>query len=518
MPLSSIIKKRCEVCGKVAIEQSRLDLGDSRLISLECGHVYSEVAIAAANYDEVLADGRKLMPFQVETVKFLENCNARGLVAHEQGLGKTFCGAYLLRIHKTELLPCVVVTKKTIQKQWAHELVKIVDTNRIQVINSSKIPVMPGFDFYITTYDLLSYVDEQLTLLSVEPQTLIIDECQAIKNHLTVRAKSVQHFGQNIPHIIGMSGTPIKNNAGEYFTILNLLQPSRFPEFNRFLREYCDSYETMWGYKVGGLSNIERFQEVTKDFIIRKTQKEVLPDLFALKQPRKFQHVEMAGKFKNAYQQALKELEELMYSEGDNTAAGIAILGRMRQLTGLSKTVECTDLAIDHLLSTGRKLIIFAHHHGAVDLLELELNKWLRDGGYNPCVMIRAGDNGTDKVKQFSQENTPFCIASTLASGEGLDGLQAICSDMILLERQWNPANEEQVEGRLGRIGQNHPVNFIYMIAAETIDSYFTDLVEQKRSYVASALDGEVVNWNENSLLKELMEILVSKGKKVWSL
>jgi SNF2 family DNA or RNA helicase len=196
----------------------------------------------------------------------------------------------------------------------------------------------------------------------------------------------------------------------------------------------------------------------------------------------------------------------------------IAIMTKLRQITGLSKTVECVDYVTEHLLSTGRKIIVFAHHHAVVDLLENNINKWLKDGDYNPAVIIRAGDNGTDKVKLFSDSNSPVCIASTLASGEGLDGLQRICSDMILLERQWNPANEEQVEGRLARIGQERPVNFVYMIASETIDEYFTELVETKRSYVASALDGQIVNWNESSMLKELAIILTTKGKKKWTL
>lgn len=521
MALSSIIKRKCPTCNETAIEVSRLDLGTSKLISLECGHIYTENVISAGVYSSVTStDNKKLMPFQIEGIKFVENSNVRALIADEQGLGKTISAAALMKLHKEELTPAVIATKTTIKKQWMWELIRWIDSRRVQVISSSKEPAIPGFDFYITTYDLLGHVDKSLEESDITIQTLIIDECQAIKNHLTARAKAVQKLGEKVPHILALSGTPIKNNAGEYFTVLNLLQPSRFPEFNSYIRNYCDSYESAWGYKVGGLSSIERFQEATKDFIIRRTQAEVLPDLFNLRQPRKFQHVELDKKFNKAYQAGLNELDDLMYKEDDeNTStAMIAIMGKLRQITGLSKTIECVDYVTDHILSTGRKIIIFAHHHAVVDLLENKLNSWLKDGGYNPAVMLRAGDNGSDKVAKFCQVNTPVAIASTLASGEGLDGLQKVCSDMILLERQWNPANEEQVEGRLGRIGQENPVNFIYMIATETIDEYFTDLVEQKRSYVASALDGQVVDWNESSLLKELAMILVSKGKKKWTL
>ncbi len=520
MALSSIVKQNCKVCGKVAIEKSRFSLGSKKVISLECGHVTTEDTIIAKDYNFTSLDGRSPMPFQVENIKFLENCNGRGLIADEQGLGKTFSACGLLYLHQTELLPAVIATKTTLKRQWMQELFKIVQTRKVQIINSSKAIAIPGFDVYVTTYDLMEHVAESLNEHEIEIKTLIVDECQAIKNHLTARAKNIQKLAVNIPYIIGLSGTPIKNNAGEYFTILNLLQPKRFPEFTRYLRDYCDSYETMYGYKVGGLSSIDNFMEDTKDFITRKTQKEVLPDLFALKMPRKFQYVEFDKKFRKAYERGVSELEELMYREDSSSlqADKMAIRNRLRQLTGLSKAVECVDLVTDHILSTGRKIIVFAHHHSVVDLLENNLNSWLKDGGYNPCVLIRAGDNGTQRVEQFSKDNTPICIASTLASGEGLDGLQRTCSDMILLERQWNPSNEEQVEGRIGRIGQTKPVNFIYMIAGQTIDEWFTELVEQKRSYISGALDGIVTQWNENDLMKELDMKIISEGRKKWSI
>ena len=74
MPLSTIIKKNCKVCGKVAVESSRLDFGESKLITLECGHITSEEVLSAANYSSIKSsDGRSLMPFQIEGITFAEN-------------------------------------------------------------------------------------------------------------------------------------------------------------------------------------------------------------------------------------------------------------------------------------------------------------------------------------------------------------------------------------------------------------------------------------------------------------
>ena len=87
-----------------------------------------------------------------------------------------------------------------------------------------------------------------------------------------------------------------------------------------------------------------------------------------------------------------------------------------------------------------------------------------------------------------------------------------------MLERQWNPANEEQAEARTHRFGQKNAVTATYMLASGTIDEKFTELVEQKRAIVAATMDNKNIAWEQSSLVKELAAILVSTGKKKWSL
>jgi SNF2 family DNA or RNA helicase len=520
MSLSSIVKKRCPTCNKIAVEKSRINFGERKLISLECGHLIPEEAIAGADYSSVVSsDGKRLMPYQIDGVKFVEASGARCLIADEQGLGKTIQAVASLSLHKNDLTPTLIVTKTTIKLQWMWEVFRWIDTKKVQVIQTSKEIAIPGFDVYIVTYDILK---NENVFAHVELKSLILDECQAIKNHLSGRAKAVQNIAKlhNIEHIIGLSGTPIKNNAGEYFTILNLLQPLKFPEYNRYIRTYCDSYETMYGYKVGGLVNPDFFHEQTKDFIIRRTKDEVLKDLPELS--RRFHHVELKKELHSSYNKALAELEELMYADEDSQesmTATIAILTRLRQICGISKVTEAVDFTTDFLLSTDRKLVIFVHHKAVASLLEDNLNQWLKDGNYPSVLNLTAelsGDQRAQMVKTFAETNARVMIASTLAAGEGLN-LQ-FCSDAIMLERQWNPANEEQAEARFHRFGQKNNVTITYMLATETIDEYFTELVEQKRAIVASTLDNKTIEWDQNSLMKELTETLIRKGKKAWKL
>jgi SNF2 family DNA or RNA helicase len=352
-------------------------------------------------------------------------------------------------------------------------------------------------------------------------KTIIIDECQRVKNHLSDRAKAVQRIAKQTPHIISMSGTPIKNNAGEYFTVLNLTKPTLFPHYQKFLDNYCDFYSNGWGNKVGGLKDVERFHEDTKDIIIRRTKSEVLKDLPSLE--RKFHHVELDRKLNKAYAAAMQELDDMLYSDGsefEKATNTIAIMSKLRHITGISKVENCIDFVTEFLLSTDRKIVIFTHHQDVMSMLEAQLNQWCKEGDFGAVCTLHSGLDSNARarlVEEFKNNHSrKLMIASTLAAGEGLN-LQ-FCSDAVILERQWNPANEEQVEGRFHRFGQLNNVSITYMLASGTIDDYFTQLVEQKRAIVAATLDNKTIEWNQQSLMKELAEILVTKGRKAWSL
>jgi len=517
MALSSILKKKCPTCGKVAVEKSSSDLGTTKMITLECGHVIFSNTLAAVSDEIISLDGRRLMKYQLDAVAFAEKADARCLIADEQGLGKTVEAGALLALHLEQLTPAIIVTKTRVKVQMMREMMRWTKSKKVQAIFTAKEVAIPGFDIIVTTYDMLKN-PEVFSMINIK--TLVLDECQQIKNHTSGRAKAVQQLvkSHGIEHIIGLSGTPIKNHAGEYFTILNLLDPIRFPSWQRFIDVHCDSYNNGWGTKVGGLKNPDLFHEMTKDIIIRRTKAQVLPDL--PEKTRSFEYVEMDTKLNKAYGEALKELEELMYSEEANSFEAnsnkIAIMTKMREIVGVGKVDSCVDFTTDFLLSsTDRKLVIFVHHHSVQAYLEAKLNQWLAEGGYAPCLLLKSGSGG-DIGEQFRVGPNRILIASTLSAGEGLN-LQ-FCSDAIMMERQLNPANEEQAEDRFHRYGQENKVNITYMIGAGTIDDFFTELVEQKRAIMSSTLDNKKIQWDQQSLMSDLAIALTTRGKQRWSL
>lgn len=527
MKQSLILKEKCPYCGAVAVEAKRSEFLDDIWITLTCGHSIVPDKVKGSSYDIISEDGRAIRPFQIEGIKFAEQSNVRCLIGDEMGLGKTVQALGILKLHP-EIMPCLIVCKAALMFQWFGETIRWCGHEYLpQMITSSKTKIVPGFPVYIISYDLLRRLSKE-TKQTINVKTVILDECQKIKNHLSIRAKEVQLLCKDVKHIIALSGTPVMNNAGEYFTVLNLLQPITFPYYATYIRDFCDAYDNGWSAKVGGLRNADYFHELTKSFIIRRTRSEVAPELPAIS--RNFLKVELQQEFTKAYDKAQNELEDVFYNmesdkDDDGTAmlSAIEMLTKLRHIVGWNKIKPTVDFTEDFLLDTNRKITIFAHHLDVTSALIANLKEMLANNnlGHIKIAQINAQQDMEKRhsaVTQFQNDNdTRICVASTLAAGEGLN--MQFCADCIIMERQWTPAIEEQVEGRFIRIGQNaESVTATYPIALGTIDEFFTELVEQKRAIVSSTLDNKEIQWSEQSLMKDLLEIVAMKGGKRWKL
>src|SRR5574338_391838 len=170
MALSEIVKAECPQCGKIAVEESKLRIGSSVIIKLQCGHVLTHTidVLAEEKYESItFSDGAKPRPYQIEAVKFAEEANFNLIIADEQGLGKTIEVLSLFRLHPEKLLPAIICVPTTVKLQWMWEIDRICvagnPENKVkyltQVIQSGKEKAMPGFQIYIVTFDMLKKED-----------------------------------------------------------------------------------------------------------------------------------------------------------------------------------------------------------------------------------------------------------------------------------------------------------------------------------------------------------------------
>jgi SNF2 family DNA or RNA helicase len=557
------LKTKCDKCGKTAESEREFIIGSKTMLRLKCGHMILKEQLketkSAANLESL--DGKKPYPFQVSGIDFIGKSGGRALIADEMGLGKTIQA--LGAINTFDMWPCLIITKSTLTTQWQHETIRWCGPEFIPYhLEDSKTPLIPGFRVYVISFDLIRRfsegkrkkklnddeldevlaVDKKATgnrlieqLKAANIKTIIIDECQAIKNPQSTRTAEVRALCAEVENVICLSGTPIKNNASEYFPVLNILKPEMYPNFNRFIYNDCEAYKSGFGWKVGGLRFPKEFLERTKSFIIRRERAQVMPDLPAI--TRNYQFCDLSKEVEQAYKATFQKFaaefdeDDKSFESSGNT---LAYLSKMRHLTGLSKIDPCVDFCMEFLGGTSRKLTIFVHHKDVGSLLEAKIKSLTEELGLHAPLMLTSDLSPEARagiVESFMRDSDfipegpgharkpqpRILIASTLASGEGLN-LQK-CSDCIMLERQWNPANEEQAEGRFIRIGQlAEAVTATYFVAVGTVDEFFAEIVEQKREYVSKSLSGESIKWDESSIIRELASVLMQKGGKKWGL
>ena len=343
------------------------------------------------------------------------------------------------------------------------------------------------------------------------------NESSATMRHYTHCNKCASSFSQSAQKdvldeterkklgLILLSGTPIKNRADEYFIPLNLLRPGVFTSLTQFRRQwlqqdpYSGKYNRFLPYK------FDEFEYQTRNFIIRREKNQVL-SLPPFR--RAFETILIDDpKIKLAYNQ---ELAKLAYNAAKSNLSFFDVqenLMTLRRITGMAKTqfaIEYVDVFLDTVEK--EKIAIGVHHEGVRDRLYYAL----QERGFNPLKL--SGEDNAERKNQIVQDFTRdpqkrVLVVNMLAGGVGLN-LQ-VCNNVLILERQWNAADEEQFEGRFHRQGQVAPVLAEYMIAKGTIDEYFSALVENKRQVCGETLDG----WDfmsDSNALRDLVDQTVS--------
>ena len=143
----------------------------------------------------------------------MEQMEGRVLIASEMGLGKTIQSLAWLQLHP-EKRPAIIVVPASLKLNWEKEAKLWMSPEpNIQILFGKKMPESIIGDIIIINYDILPTWLEQLQ--RIKPQVLVLDEIHYVKNNKTHRTKAVKALGKDIPHILGLSGTPIVNRPVE---------------------------------------------------------------------------------------------------------------------------------------------------------------------------------------------------------------------------------------------------------------------------------------------------------------
>lgn len=539
------IQVRCPVCSVKTDIKWQLPLVTKIRVQYGCGHRSDVDKIE--EFDDrleiVALDGNKPFKYQLERIHRVEGNNGKFLHGDQQGVGKMVMCILFLRLHP-EAFPALIVCKARNRMQWLKHLIIWGGSTEI---NGKQIPNIiprildgprhaPDFsasDTYITSWDSL-IVKERGKDAIIAPwiaerkdqiKTLILDEFQMMKNHEAGRTKAALLLGDGRPYLQGSSGTPVKNHGGEFWPILHLFRPDKFPSQEGFDRDFVAEEWDNFGKKYrGGIkkSRKQEFNEILKPFYDRFELADVQPDLPRVF--RQFDFMDLEDKFKEEYaREQAKFMEAYAMHEAGGRSFGTwsavsESLFKLKHIVGVAKVDSVVEQVEEFMDSSPDKVAIYHHHTDVGQLYWTHFSRICKERGLPPPVRVTAEMNdhqADDAIQRFTEGDAPLGIFRILAEGEGLN-LQA-SGDVWITERQFNPANEEQVEGRFPRPGSKHDkVRVRYPTAVGTVDEVLTEMVENKRRFCHQTYGKAEIAWQEGTTMKDLAALLATKGMKSW--
>ena len=443
----------------------------------------------------------------------------RALLGDRRGLGKTLSSIIWRRVHKVKR------TLVCLRKEVAHDFVKELYLREPNVLvynlvgkNSSDrkfaAMLLKNKEEYIVVTNIESWRRDRHNvtreILEIPYDGVILDEAHHIKSSGKATALGFFRLVEVIPKVLELTGTPIKNRPQEIFSLLHALYPSMFPTERNFLYDYCILVApNKWMFSERGVVNL--VAKIDAFYLARGPEdigREVPP-------PRRIEYV---LDFENypAQKQAYKDMAERAMAVLNNgeilpVVSQLAIMTRQAQLVSwpdgivfkykdefgrervapplnVKESVKidwATDL-IQELTEEGERVVLFSRFKPAV----YELRDRLQELGLSVAVIT--GDEKKNKgeifddfdLKTADPENYKYqvllCTYQTVGESANFNAAR----HMILLDRFWNPGNDDQAIGRIDRINSVDQATIHLPQVESTIDEYMIELIEEKYNMV----------------------------------
>jgi SNF2 family DNA or RNA helicase len=445
----------------------------------------------------------QLWAHQLETADRFERM-PRVLTGWWMGTGKTLFGIErdlrfrsIYRKHNPDYpFRTLIVAPSAVHRNWLDALVKETDLS-VRHMNPKKRELFfeNDSDYYLMHWEALIKLVERTGKAKVmnpikEVKLLgfshvILDEAHRIKNKDAQRTKAAKHLGIRLA--TDMTGSPVPNKPQDLWSLLNHLYPKQFNSYWAFVKRYMD-IDYSGPYIQIGAPNKHWYEDRTKlleDFVSIIEDKD-LPHLGITKPTYTTLTCTLSGKQRTAYKAMEKDMLAWVEDHlGDESPlavnAVIAQLIRLQQFaigymvqTGTNKEggpifkmdlpAAKLELIKEFISDTDETFVIFSQFSQPLELLEKMLPD---DVALYTGRNVKTRDANLERFKNGYQK----VIAMTYGTGgEGIDGLQHVCRNIIQIDKAWAPSANDQAIGRIRRYGQTKPVN-VYLIEAEdTID------------------------------------------------
>ncbi|MEP6888309.1 MAG: DEAD/DEAH box helicase [Nitrospirales bacterium] len=463
-----------------------------------------------------------LRPYQQDGygwLAFLYGHRFGACLADDMGLGKTLQVICLLAAIKEGLVrapthvrgPHLVVVPTSLLFNWEQELARFAPELKVRVYSGGErtLDAEDG-EVVLTTYGLIRRHIDALERTAFH--VIVFDETQAVKNIHADTTGAVRRLKGHFT--VAMTGTPLENHLGEYFSVIDLCLPGLLGDYDRFKAELKRVQ--------GGV--LDRLLRRTRPFILRRTKAQVLHDLPAKIESEVF--LDLTDRQKALYRQTVAQIRstvEEAYQTKTSAQAQIIALTAILKLRQIclsprlltkheeepSPKLKFLMEKLPVLLDEGHSALVFSQFTGFLDLVQEACDRhaipYHRLDGSTALTARKA------RVKAFQSGEQPgVFLLSLKAGGQGLNLTKA--TYVYHLDPWWNPAVENQASDRAHRIGQQRTVSIVRLLMRHSIEEKMIALKQQKLDLYEAVMRGTVRGAGQGVLTRADFEFLLSTG------
>lgn len=476
-------------------------------------------AVAGARHDKAWRHPEPLnglLQFQADAQLFLSTFG-EVVLADDMGLGKTVQIAALLK-DRPSTWPLAVICPNGVKRNWEFELKRFgPDGVHVYVITGTATQRRKAFEAAsgaaaagemvavvinyeaarlhsrLAPYGSIALTEKERALGELNTfgfRTVVVDEAHRMKDPKSKQTRAVWAIGHGdtVTRRYALTGTPLEDNATDFWPILHFVSPGDFPSMTRFRDRYVEQQADWFGNIITlGLrpSTEAEFRAVLEPHYIRRTKAEVLPDLPAKTYQTRL--LELTTKQAKAYKDMAKEMlakdeagQHLLaldplsqYSRLRQIASALPVLGDGEDLTTEVVALGLPSNKIEALLellqveAPDDQLVVFAEHRKLIELAAQALAKAKIE-----AVQITGAvpeQQRYQNIEQFQHGHAQVALVTQGAGGEGITLTAA--SRAVFLQRHHSLIKNLQAEDRILRIGQEaDKAEIIDFVSAGTIE------------------------------------------------
>ncbi len=419
---------------------------------------------------------------------FLDAVGLGGCLALDMGLGKTPTVLAHILEHRADG-PTLVIAPAAVVGNWLAEARKFAPSLRVLVHHGSSratgdgvVADVAGNDVVITTYNTATRDADSLS--TVAWARLVADEAQAIKNPVSEAARALMRIPA--AHKLALTGTPVENGLGDLWSILNFANPGLLGPKAAFEAQLARARKDQ--------AAEEALRKLNGVLVFRRTKSE--PEI-AAELPDKIDQLDscaLTTEQIGLYQAVVdKLLANPLGDKGEANTKVLAAITALKQicdhpeayvdsggtLGGRSGKLQRLEELAEAVFAAGERLLVFTHFASWGE----RMARYLTERFELPIDCYHGGLTRTrrDAMVRSFQAGTGAgaLVVSLKAGGTGLNLTAA--NHVVLYDRWWNPAVEDQARDRAWRIGQTKTVISHRLVCTGTVDEQIEEVVAGKR-------------------------------------